>query len=207
MDTAGPSVTLGWAILRPRRPRACCRPRRPARSDLKAENILRGPSGRWVLCDFGSCSARHGVLQSARDIALEEEVVRKYTTPAYRAPEVGPCRRGGEGPAVLRYGRLWSTWQAGGELVGCDCGRARCPAVKPRALGGCAPPLPSAPPPLTRPPYAPPPAPAAVRPVCPRVRWAPRGHLGAGRAALPAGLWAPALRGGGQAAGGTVARP
>ena len=55
------------------------------------ENVLRAPSGRWVLCDFGSCSSRHGVLQSARDIALEEEVVRKYATPAYRAPEVCVC--------------------------------------------------------------------------------------------------------------------
>ena len=56
--------------------------------DLKAENVLRHPSGRWVLCDFGSSSSTHGVYESARDIALEEEVVRRYTTPAYRAPEV-----------------------------------------------------------------------------------------------------------------------
>lgn len=33
-----------------------------------------GPHGGWVLCDFGSASSRHGVLDSARDIALEEEV-------------------------------------------------------------------------------------------------------------------------------------
>ena len=50
--------------------------------------MLLGPNGNWVLCDFGSASARRGVLESARDIALEEEVVRRYTTPAYRAPEV-----------------------------------------------------------------------------------------------------------------------
>ena len=50
--------------------------------------MLRGPDGRWLLCDFGSACGRHGVLESAGDIALEEEVVRKYTTPAYRAPEV-----------------------------------------------------------------------------------------------------------------------
>ncbi len=83
--------------------------------DLKAENVLRAPSGRWVLCDFGSCSARHGVLESARDIALEEEVVRKYTTPAYRAPEVrlaggllpaGPGRYGRPGAGGWHFGLL-----------------------------------------------------------------------------------------------------
>ena len=51
--------------------------------------MLLGPAGQWVLCDFGSATDRHGVRASAHDIALEEEVVRKYTTPAYRAPEVG----------------------------------------------------------------------------------------------------------------------
>ena len=50
--------------------------------------MLLGPAGRWVLCDFGSASARQGVLETAGEIALEEEVVRRYTTPAYRAPEV-----------------------------------------------------------------------------------------------------------------------
>lgn len=65
----------------------CCLTLLPHR-DLKAENVLLGPHGGWVLCDFGSASGRHGVLESAHDIALEEEVVRKYTTPAYRAPEV-----------------------------------------------------------------------------------------------------------------------
>lgn len=50
--------------------------------------MLLGPDGRWLLCDFGSACARHGVLASPAEISLEEEVVRKYTTPAYRAPEV-----------------------------------------------------------------------------------------------------------------------
>ena len=75
--------------------------------DLKAENVLLAPGGRWVLCDFGSASTRHGVLESAHDIALEEEVVRRYTTPAYRAPEVrcGPGRPRRRSPVAHCTGR------------------------------------------------------------------------------------------------------
>lgn len=56
--------------------------------DLKAENVLQLADGVWVLCDFGSATTRAKVYQSTQDIAVEEEVIRKHTTPAYRAPEV-----------------------------------------------------------------------------------------------------------------------
>lgn len=59
-----------------------------AHRDVKAENVLLHPEGRWVLCDFGSASKHHGVLETTLEISREEERVRKQTTPAYRAPEV-----------------------------------------------------------------------------------------------------------------------
>lgn len=55
--------------------------------DLKVENILQNESGNFVLCDFGSATAKelnpkiHGVT------AVEEEI-QKYTTLSYRAPEM-----------------------------------------------------------------------------------------------------------------------
>ena len=56
------------------------------------ENILLSSDGSWKLCDFGSLSTLHGRLMEAKAMGVEEDRVRKYTTPAYRAPEV----RGGE---------------------------------------------------------------------------------------------------------------
>lgn len=44
--------------------------------------------GHWVLCDFGSTTSFAGVYESTNAIMAAEEVIRKYTTPAYRAPEV-----------------------------------------------------------------------------------------------------------------------
>lgn len=55
--------------------------------DLKIENILQDDDGNFVLCDFGSATARclnskiHGPLN------VEEEI-QKYTTLSYRAPEM-----------------------------------------------------------------------------------------------------------------------
>jgi AP2-associated kinase len=58
--------------------------------DLKAENILLHANGSWVLCDFGSTTNWSGTYQTTNDVMMGEETIRKYTTPAYRAPEVQP---------------------------------------------------------------------------------------------------------------------
>lgn len=59
-----------------------------AHRDCKAENVLLHSSGAWVLCDFGSATSRQKVYETPREIAWEEEAVRRQTTPAYRAPEM-----------------------------------------------------------------------------------------------------------------------
>ncbi len=59
------------------------------RRDLKAENVLLHSNGTWVLCDFGSASTWAGHYEGANQIMVAEEHIRKYTTPAYRPPEVG----------------------------------------------------------------------------------------------------------------------
>lgn len=56
--------------------------------DLKVENVLMGPDGLWKLCDFGSTSVNHKHFDTPDEMGLEEDFIRKYTTPAYRAPEV-----------------------------------------------------------------------------------------------------------------------
>ena len=45
-----------------------------------------------MLCDFGSTTTFAGVYESTNAIMAAEEIIRKYTTPAYRAPEVQLCK-------------------------------------------------------------------------------------------------------------------
>ncbi|CAI7860798.1 unnamed protein product [Closterium sp. NIES-53] len=59
-----------------------------AHRDLKAENLLQCGDGSWRLCDFGSASTRHRRIERAADMGIEEDVIRRNTTPAYRAPEL-----------------------------------------------------------------------------------------------------------------------
>ncbi|XP_023339901.1 AP2-associated protein kinase 1 isoform X2 [Eurytemora carolleeae] len=55
--------------------------------DLKVENILQADKGHFILCDFGSATAK--VLDPAvHGATFVDEEIKKYTTLSYRAPEM-----------------------------------------------------------------------------------------------------------------------
>jgi len=56
--------------------------------DLKVENILISDSGHYVLCDFGSSTIKNTNPSTCSSITEVEEEIKKYTTLAYRSPEM-----------------------------------------------------------------------------------------------------------------------
>ena len=69
-----------------------------AHRDVKPENfILSDADGRWRLCDFGSASSATFTYQpgiASYEVANEEDVIHRTSTPQYRAPEMCDVRRG-----------------------------------------------------------------------------------------------------------------
>jgi serine/threonine protein kinase len=67
-----------------------------AHRDVKLENMLLGGSLEecasgacsMVLCDFGSATTRAGVYRTRKDVLDEEDRIQRYTTMAYRSPEM-----------------------------------------------------------------------------------------------------------------------
>lgn len=55
--------------------------------DLKVENILIGETWNYVLCDFGSASAK--ILNpQTQGVSVVEDEIKRYTTLSYRSPEM-----------------------------------------------------------------------------------------------------------------------
>lgn len=55
--------------------------------DLKVENILLKDDGNYVLCDYGSCCL-DTLIPEKMGVAQCEEQIKRFTTLAYRAPEM-----------------------------------------------------------------------------------------------------------------------
>uniref|UniRef100_A0A2S2QCV2 AP2-associated protein kinase 1 n=1 Tax=Sipha flava TaxID=143950 RepID=A0A2S2QCV2_9HEMI len=55
--------------------------------DLKIENILVSENGQYLLCDFGSATARE-LDPNIQGVHAIEEEINKYTTLSYRSPEM-----------------------------------------------------------------------------------------------------------------------
>lgn len=52
------------------------------------ENVLIHESGVYKLCDFGSCRAKPMKVGTKQEMTQAEEEIQKFTTMAYRAPEM-----------------------------------------------------------------------------------------------------------------------
>ncbi|XP_036328440.1 platelet binding protein GspB [Rhagoletis pomonella] len=72
--------------------------------DLKVENILQNDAGNFVLCDFGSATAK--ILNPQQHgVPLVEEEIQKFTTLSYRAPEMIDLY---SGKSITTKGDIWA---------------------------------------------------------------------------------------------------
>jgi len=56
--------------------------------DIKMDNVLKTSGGVFKLCDFGSCQYGTVACHPKRQLRKAEELIQKYTSPIYRAPEM-----------------------------------------------------------------------------------------------------------------------
>ena len=73
---------------------------------LQVENILQSDKGHFVLCDFGSATAR---VQNPEKLGIQivDDDIKKYTTLSYRAPEMVDLY---SGLSITTKADIWVDW-------------------------------------------------------------------------------------------------
>ena len=76
---------------------------------LQVENILQSDKGHFVLCDFGSATAR---VQNPEKLGIQivDDDIKKYTTLSYRAPEMVDLY---SGLSITTKADIWVGWAIG----------------------------------------------------------------------------------------------
>ena len=79
---------------------------------LQVENILQSDKGHFVLCDFGSATAR---VQNPEKLGIQivDDDIKKYTTLSYRAPEMVDLY---SGLSITTKADIWVNWTFRGLL-------------------------------------------------------------------------------------------